>query len=72
MEEQIDALGVQLAQEVQEVGERSAKPIDRPDGDHVDLTPSNRLHHGSEARTQVASFGWTISTILVIEIVAKR
>jgi hypothetical protein len=38
MQEQVDALGVKFAEEVQQINQGAAQAIDRPDRDHVDVT----------------------------------
>ena len=40
MQVEIDPLGVQLAEEAQQIEQRAAEPIDRPGGDQIDLTPA--------------------------------
>ena len=39
VEVQVDALGVQLAEEADEVLEAAAQPVDRPCRDEVDVAP---------------------------------
>jgi hypothetical protein len=43
MQEQVDALGVQFAEEVQQVDQRPSQAIDRPGRDHVDVAPEPTL-----------------------------
>jgi hypothetical protein len=57
MQEQVDALGVQFAQEVQQIDQRPAQAIDRPGRDHVDVVPGNGLEQAIEARPLVAALG---------------
>ena len=57
MQEQVDALGVEFAEEVQQVDQRAAQAIDRPGRDHVDVTTGNGLEQAIEARPLVAAFG---------------
>ena len=65
MKEQIDALVMQALQDAEQVCQRSAKPIDGPRGDHVELSPVNRLHHGVKARPLIAALGATDAGILI-------
>ena len=37
MQEQVDALGVEFAEEVQQIDQGAAQAIDRPGRDHVDV-----------------------------------
>jgi polyketide synthase 12/myxalamid-type polyketide synthase MxaB len=55
VEEQIDALGMKLGQERQQMGERPAKAIHRPRGHHVDLPTRHRLHELVVAGTLIAA-----------------
>jgi hypothetical protein len=57
MQEQVDALGMEFTEEVQEVDQRPAQAIDRPCGDHVDVAPGDGLEQPVEARALVASLG---------------
>jgi len=57
VQKQVNAFGVKLPQEVQEVDERSAEPIDRPGGNHVDLAAGDRLHDGLKAGALIAALG---------------
>ena len=57
MREQIDTLGVKLAQEVQQVDQRAAQAIDRPGCDHVDVAAGNGLEQPIEPRALVATLG---------------
>jgi hypothetical protein len=57
VQEQVDALGVEFAQEVQQVDQRPAEAIDRPGRDHVDVAPGHRLEQAIEARALVAALG---------------
>ncbi len=57
MQEQVDALGVKLAQEVQQVDQRASQAIDRPGCDHVDVAAGNGLQQPIEARALVAALG---------------
>jgi hypothetical protein len=43
MREQVDALSMQLAQEVQQIDQGAAEAIDRPGRDHVDVAARNDL-----------------------------
>jgi hypothetical protein len=57
MREQIDTLGVKLAQEVQQVDQRAAQAIDRPGCDYVDVAAGNGLEQPIEPRALVATLG---------------
>jgi hypothetical protein len=57
VQEQIDALGMELAEEVQQVDQRAAQAIDRPGRDHVDVAAGDGLQQAIEARPLVASLG---------------
>jgi hypothetical protein len=48
----IDALGVQIAQEFEQVGQRSAQSINRPSRNHVDLAQRNGLQQLMKTRTR--------------------
>jgi hypothetical protein len=47
MQEQVDALGVEFAQEVQQVDQRPAQAIDRPGCDYVDRHRERSECHGA-------------------------
>jgi len=57
MQEQVDALGVKLAKEVEQIDQRSANAIDRLGRDHVHLSPRHHLHHGAEPGPLITAFG---------------
>jgi hypothetical protein len=57
VQEQVDALGVEFAQEVEQVNQRPAQAIDRPGRDHVDVAAGDRLEQPVEPRSLVAAFG---------------
>jgi hypothetical protein len=42
MQEQVNALGMKLAEEAEQIDELSAKAIDRPSRDHVHLAPCHQ------------------------------
>jgi hypothetical protein len=57
VQEQVDALGVKFAQEVQQVDQGAAEAIDRPCRDHVDVAAGDGLQQAIEARALVAALG---------------
>ena len=50
MQEQIDALVVQVLQDAEQIGERPAEAIHRPSGDHIELLGVDGLQHCIEAQ----------------------
>jgi hypothetical protein len=57
VQEQVDALGVEFTEEVQQVDQGAAQAIDRPCRDHVDVAAGNGLEQAIEARALVAALG---------------
>jgi hypothetical protein len=57
MQEQINALGMKVRQEAQQVRKGSTEPIHGPRGHHVDLTSRNGHHQAIKPRTFVATLG---------------
>jgi hypothetical protein len=57
MQEQVDALGVKFAEEVQQINQGAGQAIDRPGRDHVDVAAGDGLEQPIEARALVAAFG---------------
>jgi hypothetical protein len=57
MKEQVDALGVEFAKEVEQIDQRSPNAIDRPGRDHVYLATCHHLHRGVEPGPPVAPLG---------------
>ena len=57
MQEEIDALGVEFAEEVQQVDQRAAEAIDGPCRHHVDVAAGDGLQQRVEARPLVAALG---------------
>jgi hypothetical protein len=57
MQEQVNAFGMEVRQEAQQVRKGSTKPIHRPSSHHIDLTSSHSHHQLIKARTFVATLG---------------
>ena len=57
MQEQVDALGVQFAEEVEQVDQRPTQAIDRPRRDHIDVAAGNGLQQPIEPGALVAALG---------------
>jgi hypothetical protein len=57
MQEQVDAQGVQLAQEAHEVLEAAAQAVDTPGHDHIELTARSSPAQRIERRSLVAALG---------------
>ena len=64
MQEQVDILGMEILEEVEEISERPAEPIDRPGRHHIELPARNRLHHRGEARPALAALGARYAGVL--------
>jgi hypothetical protein len=55
---------VQVLQDAQKIGERPAKAINRPRGDHVELSGVDGLQHRIKARTLVAALRTADASVL--------
>ena len=55
MQVEVNALGMKLAEQAEQVLERAAEAVDRPCGDHVDLAARDRLEQPVEPRALLAS-----------------
>jgi len=65
MQEQVDAKGMQLRQEGDQVLQAAAEPIDRPGHDHVEFPPGGSAAQRVEGGALIATFGAADAVILV-------
>ena len=64
MQVQVDALGVELTKEAEQILQRPAKAVHRPGRNHVDLAPGDGLQQPVEPRPLVAALGAADACIL--------
>jgi hypothetical protein len=56
---------VQALENTEQVGERSAKPVNRPRCDHIELLGVHRLHHSVQSRTLISALGSADASVFV-------
>jgi hypothetical protein len=66
VQEQVDALGVEFAEEVQQVDQGPTKAVNRPGRDHVDGAAGNGLEQAIKAR------GGIVNAVLVVRPIVAR
>ena len=57
VEVEVHALGLDVAEEADQIGKAAAKPIDGPRGDHVEVAPGHTLQKSVKAGAFVAALG---------------
>jgi hypothetical protein len=64
MQIEIDVLGMELGQQLEQASQGPPESIDRPGQHHIEVAAGNALHQGVEARTRVPALGTRDAAVL--------